>query len=228
MPAFEKKQLTTPTRVCLRLKSAREAKKVSLSDMAKRTHIDQKYLEAIEACQFDQIPFGLVYQKNFLKKYATVLNLPAQTFLDQFIEEETTRDTPKPISSLTQKKRLGNVPMLIRTLCFTAAIFLLIGYLGLEVKKSIDPPNLTLYSPPDGFITTGQSLTVRGETEHEVELSINGESIVPGNDGSFAEQVYLSSGVNTLIISAKRKHGKTTTITRNIILKEGKQFSYSK
>jgi hypothetical protein len=43
-----------------------------------------------------------------------------------------------------------------------------------------------------------------------------------GNDGHFSGQVDLSEGINTINIVASKKHGKTTAITRNIIVQNNK------
>ena len=85
-----------------------------------------------------------------------------------------------------------------------------------------------VYSPQNGYITNANPLVVRGETEPEVYISINGEEIVHYEAGQFETSIYLAPGVNTITISATKKHGKTTTETRHVILKESDKFSYNR
>lgn len=215
-----------PKRVCLRLKERREARGLTLAQVATRTRISQKYLEALEQCRFDAIPFGTVYQKNFIKRYAAAIGMPAEEFLQQFLEEEADVPKPQPASSEKQKKIWSsNMPMLIRNAVVVSVLVGAIAYLGAQVKQSIEPPTLTLYTPTDGFVTYAPEILVHGATEKEAQVSINNETIVLRDDGQFEEQIYLSLGVNTIQVSAKKKHGKTTIETRHVILKKSDELT---
>ncbi len=59
-----------------RLKSAREARGLSLDDVEAVTRIRRRYLEALEEEAFDRLP-GSAYVRGFLKSYASYLGLPA-------------------------------------------------------------------------------------------------------------------------------------------------------
>ncbi|MFH1582819.1 MAG: helix-turn-helix transcriptional regulator, partial [Candidatus Falkowbacteria bacterium] len=56
------------------LRSARQAKKIKLSLIAKKLNINEKYLEALEKGEYEKLPHG-VYGKNFLREYALFLGL---------------------------------------------------------------------------------------------------------------------------------------------------------
>lgn len=60
-----------------RLRSAREARGLSLDEIEAATRIRRRYLEALEAEAFDQLP-GPAYAKGFLRTYASYLGLPAE------------------------------------------------------------------------------------------------------------------------------------------------------
>jgi cytoskeleton protein RodZ len=60
-----------------RLRNAREARGLSLDEIEAATRIRRRFLEAIEAEDFDQLP-GPAYAKGFLRTYATYLGLPAE------------------------------------------------------------------------------------------------------------------------------------------------------
>lgn len=220
---FEKKELTQTKRVCVRLREFRESQHLSIADVSRRTHISPKYLEAIEQCRFSDIPFGLVYQKNFVKRFATALGLPGDKFLSQFLEEEMRYEELSPTLPKKKVHRSFDIPQIIRIVGGSLCLLLLVVYLGFQVKKSIDPPHLFLYSPPNGFVARSQTLVVEGKTDQETNVSINGETIILHPDGKFSEHIYLSPGINTIVVSAKKKHGKTTIETRHVILKENKQ-----
>jgi cytoskeleton protein RodZ len=60
-----------------RLRSAREARGLTLDEIEAATRVRRRYLEALEAEAFDQLP-GPAYVKGFLRTYASYLGLPAE------------------------------------------------------------------------------------------------------------------------------------------------------
>ena len=55
------------------LQKERVAKDISLADISKKTHINIKYLEAIEQGSFDILP--QTYIRAFIREYALVIGL---------------------------------------------------------------------------------------------------------------------------------------------------------
>jgi hypothetical protein len=98
-----------------------------------------------------------------------------------------------------------------------------------NVKRTVildtTPPVLTITSPADGSTISDSAVVVSGKTtdQTKVMLSVNGQTISLGNDGSFATAVSLNIGSNTITISATDVLGQTTTILRTVI-REGEQL----
>lgn len=67
-----------------RLRSAREAKGISLEQAQKDTRISSRILAALEADKIDEIVSGPVYAKSFIKKYAGYLGLDGTVMADGF------------------------------------------------------------------------------------------------------------------------------------------------
>ena len=214
---FLKKDLTPPTRVCFRLKEAREEKKMGLEEMEKKTLISKKHLQALEECRFRDIPYPAVYQKNFVKKYAEALGLEPEPFMKQYLIEESVKEKKQKANKDIATSRWCFLPTVLRFggLFLLALVF--ISYLGWQVKRIVEPPRLVIYSPVEGMITEDQNIFVQGETEKEAVILVNGREIKNGENGQFKEEISLSAGVNTLEIIVKKKHGKTTTETRHVV-----------
>ena len=229
MSMFVKKEIEESKRICIRLKEAREAAGISLDSLSKKKRNNTQYLRALEECRFDDLPVSPLYQKNFIKTYLTALGIHPDPFIHQYLREEIpsadqTRHThpAPPVRSMY----FHNLPQLIRSTVTAMIVLSLIGYLGLQVKHIVEPPTLTVHSPTDGMITENRSLVIQGETEKEVSVFINGKEIVNKNNGQFEEQLDLGVGVNTIIISAKKKYGKTKTETRHVTVRTPSQFSF--
>ncbi len=221
MSLFERKKISAGKRVCMKLKEAREKSFLSLDELSRQTKISKKHLIALEECRFEDIPYASVYQKNFLKKYAEILNLPVDDILNQFVEEEVSpHKKEEKVNKEIHRKKFQNLPSLLR-LIFTLAIVLsLVAYIGWQIQTLIKPPELILFSPENGLVTADYELTIRGQTNQEAKIYINGLEITSTGDGQFSEVITLSPGVNTINISAKKKNGKTTEITRYVVFKE--------
>ena len=82
------------------LKSIREKKAISLSEINDKTRIDLKYLNEIENGNFDALPE--VYMRAFLRKYAAMLELDEDEILSKF--EFAKGDTPDEPSPPNPKK----------------------------------------------------------------------------------------------------------------------------
>ena len=82
------------------------------------------------------------------------------------------------------------------------------------------PPVLNVTSPDDGLITNKSTVVVAGTTNDStsspVTLTVNGNTVSVGSDGSFSTTVTLSEGENTITIEAVDKAGKVSTVTRTV------------
>lgn len=227
MSKFEKKQLSAGKRVCIRLKEARKKSHISLDELSKQTKISKKHLIALEECRFDDIPYAVIYQKNFIKKYADILNLPVEEILEQFITEEAALQKKETgVKNGIHKNKLQNLPSFLRLSLTVTMVLLLVGYIGWQIQTLVKPPELTLYSPQNGLVTTDYELLIHGQTNQESQVFVNGLEISNSEDGQFRETITLSPGVNTINVSAKKKHGKSTEVIRYVVFKSDKQLSY--
>ncbi|HLD31295.1 MAG TPA: helix-turn-helix domain-containing protein [Patescibacteria group bacterium] len=219
---FCKKNLCPPRRVCFHLRALREKSGLSLEALAKKTKIPQEYLCALEACRFDKLPPGQVYQKNFLRRYAEALGANPDPLVRQYVWEETSKEK---MGGEERKKESwwdgisGYLPSILRVVVVGLVVLSLIFYLGWQIKNIVTPPELFVYAPLEGFVTDNYVLAVRGQTGQEVEVSINGKQIRNNEQGQFEEVINLSPGLNTIVVEAKKKHGKVTSITRHVVLK---------
>lgn len=86
-------------------------------------------------------------------------------------------------------------------------------------------PVLNITSPADGTKQNNATCTVAGTTNDAtsspVTVTINGASVTVGTDGSFSKAITLTEGTNTITIVATDAAGKSTTVTRTVILDTG-------
>jgi hypothetical protein len=75
---------------------------------------------------------------------------------------------------------------------------------------------LVINRPTNNFITEEHVVDIEGQTDTEIEITINNEIILADQDGAFIKEVYLSPGLNTLEITATKKHGRANKQIINI------------
>lgn len=73
------------------LKSAREKLSIDERSASERTHIRQNYIVAMENDDFDSIDLAPVYRIGFLRIYAKLLKLDADTIVSQFKETQNAK-----------------------------------------------------------------------------------------------------------------------------------------
>ena len=129
-----------------RLKSAREAKKLAIRDVAKETNIAPRYIEALEAEEFDRFP-GETYISGFLRSYAEFLKIDADEMIQAYKGykigesatplEELTRPTSTDIvtklSSLSQNNK-----KLFYAGAGVAALLVIVGIYALISSSSVN------------------------------------------------------------------------------------------
>lgn len=95
-------------------------------------------------------------------------------------------------------------------------------------KVDTTPPVLNVTAPDDNASVNTPKILVIGTTSDAnsspvtVEIKVNGTAqgnITVSNDGSFSKEVTLAEGVNTIVITSTDSAGKSSTVTRTVILK---------
>ncbi len=220
MAIFCRKKIVAPARLGEKFQQARAALGQDMETLSAAAQVPGKYLAIMESGRWQELPKARVYRAAYLRAYAGVLRLPVAEVLEQFAREGGWQDvvraadsgTPRPI-----RARFSSLSILARNFLFLFLVAAFAGYLAWQVKEVLRPPRLTVFSPLEGYVTSRPSAMVQGETETETHLTINGQEVRPNEKGQFESAVDLSHGVNTITISAIKKHGKTTTIIRHVV-----------
>lgn len=86
--------------------------------------------------------------------------------------------------------------------------------------KFLRAPALEITAPASpAVIVESDSLEVGGRTDPDADLTLNGRPLYSGGTGEFSEKIYLFKGVNKLEFEVRNRYGKTTKITRYVVVK---------
>ena len=205
------------------LKSLREKKAISLSEIHDKTRIDVKYLNKIENGNFDVLPE--VYVRAFLKKYGEMIELDSDEMLSKYeiakgenLEEVTTQKSKKieldivegekkseKFDDLEQeipddvdidkddKKKNVFVP--------TAFVFVVLSAIILYLIFFNDDPKQIIIEKPIDEIISERTLEENGA---KVETAENNTTLVVPNIPSKASNDSLSLRINAIDTSWMR------------------------
>ena len=137
------------------LKAERERQELSLSDLATRTRVPMRHLDAIERSDFSALP-GTTYTLGFTRSYAAALGLDAAKFNND-LREELSQSGFKSYQAPTQNYEPADpsrVPS--RTLAWTAAaigILVIAGYLIWRSSMLSDDAAAANVQPPQAMVS---------------------------------------------------------------------------
>lgn len=212
---------TKNSRVGDELRARREALDISLHKVEVATKIRGRYLRAIEASDFDNLPND-VYSRGFVKQYARYLGLPAAEMVKRYQAERG--EVKAPLKQTKPREldfRLGATSRWVASLVALSVIALIVGYLLWQFSSLTAAPRLRLTSPSKDEVTDKSSIDVAGVTASGADVFLNDVPLPSDVDGKFKTTLILQPGINEVRVVSKNKLGKETRITRNILSKQG-------
>jgi cytoskeletal protein RodZ len=219
MTVFCSKNLRTPPRLSDILRTGREGHGWDIRSIHLRTHIPTKYVSALETGQFSTLPKARAHRIAYVKEYAIALGLNPEKCLEQFSKEEGLINTAAKTTVDPQKKSLGSLSILFRNILIGGLAAGFMSFLIFQAKNTLEPPTLTVTNPADGLVTSDTSLVFQGTTDSRTTITLNGQELFVDKNNSFTVKLDLINGLNTMEIEAKKKHGKITKKTINVIVK---------
>ncbi len=205
------------------LRAARQERNIKIEKAARETRISLKHLNALEKGQFDLLPKGL-YGKNYLIEYATYLRLDAKRLADLYENEV------RPVKAVTSRELFDvqvikshyflSFPKILRGLIIAVLVFVVVLYVVFRLKSIITPPYLNIITPVDNTALFVSNVELKGVTEAETQISINGEQLISDSSGNFSKAIGLKKGINFITVTAKKKYGSEKTEIRRVLRKE--------
>lgn len=196
------------------LKQARLKKKLTLDDVEKATKIRKKFLAALEANAFDRLP-GTAYIIGFLKNYSRYLSLDHTVMLAlfrrEFDDRRGTQILPTGITHPVDQPQFVMTPKLLAILTAVIVFMVFLGYLLVGYRFAVSAPTIIIESPQNNLVVSDDRVMIRGRTDPEATVTINGGEVTVQVDGSFSQDVSLPFGTNTFTVTATNKLGKKST-----------------
>ena len=219
MSIFCSKNLKLPPRLSDLFKTGRETQGWDIRNVYSRTHIPPKYVSALETGEFEVLPKAKAHRIAYVKEYAIALGLDPEKCLEQFSKEEGLKNITLTTTPASKRIFFGSLSILFRNLIIGSFIAGFAVFLVFQIKNILQAPELSIFNPTDGLITSNKSLLIEGNTDKGTTLTLNGQIVPLDNHNHFSVSLDLAEGLNTLDLTATKKHGKITEKVINVIMK---------
>ncbi len=199
------------------LKRYRTNENITISKIEEETKISRRMIEAIENNDYNRFPEDL-YIRNLIKVYATYLSLDYNRLLSLYEKgKENTSQEKKPVK-INKPTKVYLTPIIVRNAVIIIIVLLLLIYLGWQVNKIFEAPELIINEPPQETIITENFIEVKGSTEKEAQVFINDKEVFLDSNGQFKATLDLQKGLNIIKIRATKKHSRENIIYREVLV----------
>ena len=201
------------------LAKKRRAKKLSLSEIEALTFIKLKYLTAIEADQFSELP-NASYVKAYVNTYAKVLATDPKPLLAilrrDYQASAKGRLVPREFIKKTISRRQFFSPVRFALLSLASLFIIFLSYVAWQWYQLSRPPAIEVFSPEENQAVAAKVL-VEGQTVNDALVVVNAQAVALDEAGFFSTELYLpTEGPSTITIKATDRRGKTSVVQRNV------------
>lgn len=204
------------------LKRRREEAGLTLRELGAELGIREDYLRFLEDGNYKELP-PQVYVRGFIRSYSRLMGVDGGQLTKIYNREmaflgesEGYRPKRKP-----RQHKLSDYLVVTPKVLTLAASVLVLGVLGYyffhQISSFNSKPYLFVESPSADEVVKEKDLWVKGRTEEDAILRINGQEIGVDSGGNFIQKVSLSEGRNTLMIEALNRFNRADRRSINIV-----------
>lgn len=201
------------------LKEARESNLYTIDQVEKATKIRKELLIALEMGDYSKLP-PATFVQGFIKNYSKFLNLDTEKLLAIFRREfSDKKHQPYVMDTFAnplEERRFKITPTRVLGIVISLVILSFFVYLWFQYRQLVGEPKLVLNSPPDQYSSQTEVVVVEGNTDPEIKVSINSQDIEVSSEGTFRQEITLSSPVNKIIVVASTKFGQKSQLERTV------------
>ena len=194
---------------------------LSIADVANELQVSSKYVEAIEKDLYSAFS-AKIYAVGFVKRFAIALQLPHEEIVRAFNTEWEVEVARKRVVYPTLGKKSVTPLLTPARIGIGLGGILFILFFSFFISRFahfIRSPFLDIIEPADKTVIEEPVVSLRGKTEKESHLTVNGREIRIDESGNFNERLQLLSGVNILEFLVHNRFGKEQKVWRYIVVR---------
>lgn len=205
------------------LRAVRQHRGYKPEEVASRLMVSRDVIVALERDQLDKLP-PQVYMQGILRRYAALLRFDERAVIDLYkrdlsIYEKVGHKEAKILPKRQKKQFIFVTPTVIKWTAVVLAVLFGAAYIFYQLSSFSDAPTVALAQPVSDAEINQSDLVVLGTVTGGATLTINGQEVLVDEQGNFRENIVLQNGDNVIEVRAKNKLGKTTVVTRHVVVK---------
>ena len=179
------------------LAAARIKKKMTLEQVSDHLKISIRYLQAMEACHYDQLP-GTAFARGYLRSYARLMDIDEHQILDLFGE---TVQADEQVARLLKEKPLDQHGVPGGRWLAAVALVLVVGFVSGSVlwwrTETVEPPvgvppAMSVESPSGGSFSPG--------SQNDSDEVIGGEPVADSGGLETYDVSVADDGVESAVL----------------------------
>ncbi|GEM_PF-1209083 len=201
----------------------RESINLSVKDVASQIGMRPEIILAFEQGDYGIFP-ARVYAVGYLRRIIDHFSISqSDLFFDAFNTEweekrGSTNDSIRVLPHSSRKKWYVT-PRRLMSVCGSAGLLFFAWLLVTQLVGFTGAPTLRIDEPGEHAIGLTPLMRVRGSTEKESQLTVNGREITMNGDGAFDEEIELPYGVNVLHFLVQNRFGKSLEQVRYVVVR---------
>jgi len=204
------------------IKDARTIKNFSYTDLERETKIKEDFLKSIESESWAKLPEYPVVV-GFIKNIAGVLGINKEQAVailrrDYPPGSRTAGLSPKP----DIKDKFSWSPKLTFIAGVVVVFLMMASYLTFQYVSYIKPPELAVDTPQEGQVIMVGQFLVSGKSDEEAAVTVNNQPAFIDEGGNFTAEIDVVENTKSVIVVARSRTGKESTIERSIVVEKAK------
>jgi len=190
---------------------------ISLKKLAEATGIAQAHLESLLHGRIEDLP-SAPYVRGDLVRIGKTLDFDGEAWWERVRKEGLVRNSG-PADALPSNRFIKRSPAKFVWVGVLALV--IVAYLAFQIPIIFGKPSVRITFPAQNpYQTASNTLAIQGVASGADSLTLNGDSVMVAQDGSWQKTVLLQDGMNTFQIAAKKLLGGETDITQQVWLQE--------
>jgi len=216
-------KIEQPKRLSDHMRSWRVQEKLTIQDIATELSVRLQIIEAFESGDYGIFP-ARVYAVGYLRRMVDHFEIPSGDFLIDTLRSEWNEKRGEQASSLQTlpssiRQRMYINPRRLFSAIGGAALVFFAWVFVVQLMGFTGVPSLSISEPAVNKVFDTPVVRIKGNTEKESQLTVNGREITMNHDGAFDQEIELPAGVNSLYLLVQNRFGKITQETRYVVVK---------
>lgn len=220
--AFIQKSVNTTGRIGQDLIEWRERAGLSRAQAAATTKINESLIRLWEEERWSEVE-DPVYTERMLRAYVSFLGGSVPYMVQKYHEGiEAERFERRTEDLLPRTRKIHLTDFLVGYKLVAAAGFMcfalgLGGYVFYQAHRISRPPSLEVQAPTDGARLEAPTVVVRGRTDPDAGVEVNGRQAYVDREGAFEFVLDIPRGTTLIIVSARKRYGREVSQALRVV-----------